>query len=65
MLINSSLLNLPFKIKQFIPNSNASKAVYSLRPYSLSSVGPLGIEPSLPTPKAGVLPVYYGPYCFN
>ena len=23
--------------------------------------GPLGIEPSLPAPKAGVLPVYYGP----
>lgn len=24
-------------------------------------VGPLGIEPNLPAPKAGVLPVYYGP----
>lgn len=26
-----------------------------------SNVGPLGIEPSLPAPKAGVLPVYDGP----
>ena len=27
----------------------------------LPIVGPLGIEPSLPAPKAGVLPVYDGP----
>ena len=29
------------------------------------SVGPLGIEPSLPAPKAGVLPVYDGPSCIE
>ena len=28
-----------------------------------SVVGPLGIEPSLPVPKTGVLPVYDGPQC--
>ena len=31
----------------------------------LRSLGPLGIEPNLPAPKAGVLPVYYGPVCFT
>ena len=30
----------------------------------LHSVGVLGIEPSLPAPKAGVLPVYYTPIYF-
>ena len=36
--------------------------LYALRHFCL--FGPLGIEPNLPAPKAGVLPVYYGPIGF-
>ena len=54
------LRNLPNKVKL----KAAQKAVFFLVGVEVGNfllVGVLGIEPSLPAPKAGVLPVYDSP----
>ena len=48
-------------IAQALINLSGVRHQSALRGIFLYLVGPPGIEPGLPAPKAGVLPVYYGP----